>query len=120
LKIALACQSILLEKSLEIFLKSYIVPYKQCEIVISDKQIEIDKPLFYIATENSDLDLPFSKSALMLKIEKFYDSFSKETKEKVDNTVKKVDMKELEEKILKLTNSFRDDLVKTIKDYYDN
>jgi len=116
LKIALACQSILLEKSLEIFLKSYITPYKQCDFVISDKKIEIDRPLFYIATENSNLVMPFSKSALMLKIEKFYDSlFEKEPEE----SLKKVDIEELENKITKLTDSFRDDLLNVIKEYYD-
>ncbi len=117
MKIALACQSVLLEKSLEIFLKSYVTPYKQCDFVISDREIEIDKPLFYIATENSDLIMPFSKSALMLKVESFYDSlFKKETKE----SIKKVDIKDIEEKITKLTDNFRDDLVNLIKEHYDN
>ena len=117
MKIALACQSVLLEKSLEIFLKSYITPYKQCNFVISDRKIEIDKPLFYIATENSDLIIPFSKSALMIKVESFYDSlFKEETKE----SIKKVDIKDIEVKITKLTDNFRDDLVSLIKEHYDN
>jgi len=116
-KIALACQSVLLEKSLEIFLKSYIAPYKQCDFVISDKEIEIDKPLFYIATENSDLIMPFSKSSLMLKVESFYDTlFKKTTEEKIE----KIDIDMLEEKITKLTDSFRKDLISTIKEHYDN
>jgi hypothetical protein len=115
-KIALACQSVLLEKSLEIFLKSYISPYKQCDFVISDREIEIDKPLFYIATENADLIMPFSKSSLMLKIESFHGLlFEKEVEEKIE----KVDIDKLEEKIVKLTDSFRDDLIKTIKEHYD-
>ena len=97
MKIALACQSVLLEKSLEIFLKSYITPYKQCDFVISDKEIEIDKPLFQIANDDSDLVMPFSKSALILKVEN----------------------NELEQKITKLTDNFRDDLVSVIKEYYD-
>lgn len=117
MKIALACQSVLLEKSLEIFLKSYIAPYKQCDFVISDKEIEIDKPLFYIASEDSDLVMPFSKSALMLKIEKFHESLLK--KEPTKN-VKKVCVEELEEKITTLTDSFRNDLINIIKEHYDN
>jgi hypothetical protein len=116
-KIALACQSVLLEKSLEIFLKSYITPYKQCNFVISDREIEIDKPLFYIAAENSDLIMPFSKSALMLKVGSFYDSlFKEETKE----SIQKIDIKDIEVKITKLTDNFRDDLVNLIKEHYDN
>ncbi len=119
MKIALACQSILLEKSLEIFLKSYITPYKQCDFVISDKSIELDKPLFFIATENSDLAMPFSKSTLMLKVDKFYNSLYKEEKE--DNLASnKANSKELEKKITKLTDTFRDDLLNVIREYYDN
>ena len=114
MKIALACQSVLLEKSLEIFLKSHVAPYKQCDFVISDVEIETDKPLFYIATENSNLIMPFSKSALMLKVESFYDSlFKEETKE----SIIKVD---IEEKITSLTENFRKDLINTIRDHYDN
>lgn len=117
MKIALACESILLKKSLEIFLKSRIVPYKQCDFVISDKEVEIDKPLFYIASENSDLIMPFSKSALMLKLEKFYDSLSEE-KPQVSSEKNKPDR--LEEKITTLTDNFRDDLIQLIKEHYDN
>ena len=114
MKIALACQSVLLEKSLEIFLKSYITPYKQCDFVISDKEIEIDKPLFQIANDDSDLVMPFSKSALILKVEKFYDLLNGSS-----SKVTKVDISELEQKITKLTDNFRDDLVSVIKEYYD-
>lgn len=117
MKIALACQSVLLEKSLEIFLKSYITPYKQCDFVISDAKIEIDKPLFYIGTENSDLIMPFSRSALMLKIDDFYDSLFKIDSKK---SIEKVDTEDIEVKITKLTENFREDLIRTIKEHYDN
>ena len=116
MKIALACESILLEKSLTIFLKNFIVPYKQCDFVISDKDIKVDKPLFFIATENSNLNIPFTKSALMLKIEKFYNSLGEK---KEDQVVKKVSIDELEKKITKLTDSFREDLLSVIKEYYE-
>lgn len=114
MKIALACQSILLEKSLEIFLKNHITPYKQCDFVISDKEIEIDKPLFYISHDSGNLNIPFSKSALMLALDKFYENlYTDEVK------VEKIDIKELEEKIELLTDNFRKDLIKTIKEYYE-
>ena len=119
MKIALACQSMLLEKSLELFLKNHIYPYKQCDFVISDRHIEIDKPLFYIANENSDLNIPFSKSSLLLSVEKFYNSLTQENADENTLHVKKVDIKDLEIKITKLTDNFRDDLVSVIKDYYE-
>jgi hypothetical protein len=112
-KIALACQSILLEKSLEIFLKNYISAYKQCDFVISDKEIEIDKPLFFISNGNGNLNIPFSKSTLLLNLEKFYENLYNNKK------TKKIDTKELEEKIEVLTNDFRKNLIKTIKEYYE-
>ncbi|WP_024955147.1 hypothetical protein [Sulfurospirillum arcachonense] len=119
MKIALACQSVLLEKSLEIFLKNYLSPYKQCDFVISDSHIEIDKPLFFISSDDSDLNIPFSKSSLIMAIEKFYSTMNEQNIEKNVNMVKKIDINELEEKITKLTNNFRDDLVNIIKDYYE-
>lgn len=120
MKIALACQSILLEKSLEMFLKNCIYPYKQCDFVISDRYIEIDKPLFYISSENSDLDIPFSKSSLILSIEKFYNTINQENSETKVTSFKKVNIKDLEEKIIDLTDNFRNDLVNVIKEYYEN
>ena len=120
MKIALACQSLLLEKSLKLFLKNFIYPYKQCDFVISDRHIEIDKPLFYIASENSDLNIPFSKSSLLLQIEKFHETLTKMNEEEQSLHVNKVDLKDLEQKITKLTDDFRDNLVHVIKDYYEN
>lgn len=117
MKIALACQSILLEKSLEIFLKNYIYPYKQCDFVISDREIEIDKPLFHIASDGGNLNIPFSKSALLLALDKFFESLHVEDKEV--RKIQKIDIKELEEKIENLTDNFRKDLIKTIKEYYE-
>jgi len=119
LKIALACQSILLEKSLEVFLKNHIAPYKQCDFVISDRNIEINKPLFNIGIEKADLIMPFSRSTLMLKLENFYDNLYKNTStDKSQNN--EIKNQELEKKITKLTDTFRDDLLNVIKEYYDN
>lgn len=116
MKIALACQSILLEKALKIFLAPYLSTYKHCDFVISDKKIEIEKPLFFVSSENSHLDMPFSKSSLLLELENFFDSL--EPKQNESLHVKK-NFHELEEKILLLTEEFRENLVQTIKDYYE-
>jgi hypothetical protein len=119
MKIALACQSVLLEKSLEIFLKNDICSYKQCDFVISDRHIEIDKPLFFVSNDDSDLNIPFSKSALLLSLEKFYDSIFIDKNEKKVAMAKQVNFLELEEKINQLTDDFRNNLVNTIKEYYE-
>ncbi|MBL0687684.1 MAG: hypothetical protein JJV95_05500 [Sulfurospirillum sp.] len=117
MKIALVCQSVLLEKSLKIFLKNYITSYKQCDFVICDRKIKIDKPCFYILPEDSHLVTPFSKSTLLLKVENFYNALSDKKSEK---NQKKISSKELEKKIIELTDNFKNNLITTIKDYYDN
>ena len=61
--------------------------------------------------------MPFSKSALVLKIDKFYDSLSVPIAVEI---TKKVNIEDLEKKITKLTDNFRENLVKVIKEHYDN
>jgi len=119
MKIALACQSVLLEKSLEIFLKKYISSYKQCDFVISDRKIEIEKPLFYIAPNDADLNLPFASSNLLLALEKFYHSLHVKENSELKMVSKEINLQELEEKITRLTNEFRNNLITVIKEYYE-
>lgn len=121
MKIALACQSVLLEKSLEIFLKNYITPYKQCDFVISDKKIEIEKPLFYIATDESDLNIPFSNTKLLLEIEKFFNEncLKRDKSIQIKSSEQGLKTNELEDKITKLTDEFRTNLIGIIKEYYE-
>lgn len=116
MKIALACQSILLEKTLKIFLSSYLTSYNHCDFVISDRKIEIEKPLFYISNNDSNLNLPFSKGTLIMALEKFYTSLQTKLENSLD--IKK-DFGKLEEKIVLLTEEFRENLIQTIKEYYE-
>ena len=69
MKVAVVCQSLLLSKALHSFLGELIVPYKQCDFVISDKKIELDKPIFHISTLEGELLIPFSKSTLWRRIQ---------------------------------------------------
>jgi hypothetical protein len=119
MKIALACKSILLEKSLEIFLQEYLTPYKKCDFVITDKHLEIDKPFFYVGTVDSDLNIPFSKSSLILSLEKFYNSLTEANSPQNLEVVKKVDIDELEGKITDLTDNFRKELINIIREYHE-
>jgi len=114
MKIALACKSLLLTKSLEIFLKKKISSYKKCDFVISDSKIEIDKPLFVISGNTSNLQAPFPASALMIELDKFYNKISSNLVYKD----KDIDLNEkLKEKIDFLTQKFRDDLLSAIEEY---
>jgi len=121
MKIALACKSLLLTKSLEIFLKTKISSYKKCDFVISDSRIEIDKPLFVISGNTSNLQAPFPASALMIELDKFYNKIG--TNKITSNLVheaKDIDLnEELKEKIDFLTKKFRDDLLSVMQEYYE-
>lgn len=115
MKIALVCQSLLLSRALKSFLGEIIFPYKQCDFVISDKKIELDKPIFYISSSEGDLLIPFSKSSLSIELDRFWHRI---------NSLPLVDVPSsqhallLEEKITALTENFRKDLIHTIRDYY--
>ena len=117
MKIALACKSLLLTKSLEVFLKNSISSYKKSDFVISDRKLDIDKPLFVISQNDSSLTTPFSHSSLMIELDKFYNNL-KSPKDK-DKKYKKKDMEELKDKIDLLTTKFKDDLLQTIQEHYE-
>lgn len=120
MKIALACKSILLEKSLGIFLREYIVPYKRCDFVISDAALTIDKPLFSISSTDAALAVPFSKSALFRALEKFYDSLG-ETQTSEETPCKKEynlrDYEQFEANLDTLIEGFKKDILKLVRDF---
>ncbi|MBE0491078.1 MAG: hypothetical protein IBX44_02380 [Sulfurospirillum sp.] len=118
MKIALACRSLLLEKSLEIFLKKFIAPYKQCDFVISDQKIQIDKPLFYIAKEGGNLSIPFSTSTLYITVEKFYNRLNTQNSPQ-SIALQKVDFTLLEARIEEQVKEFQQNLIKTLRDFYE-
>lgn len=71
MKVAIECQSPLLQRSLEQFLAPYLSTIKQCDVVVSDKQSTFSKPMLFISSKSdADLVKPFSKSQLMLALEK--------------------------------------------------
>jgi len=105
MKIALACDSLLLTKTLEIFLKKHITTYKKCDFVVSDKNIEVEKPIFVISNKSEDLKSPFSQASLMIELDKFYDTIYPKLG---NDTTNKNDIKE---KINSLIEKFKEDLM---------
>lgn len=131
MKVAVKCESPLLQKSLELFLSRYLSPLKSCDIVISDQKLDIDKKSIYISNdEDGDLVKPFSKSQLILVLEKFIknDKDTKnilslvddlEQKEEFEHSVSELDFKFLEDRIDKLTKEYQENLIKTIRAFYE-
>ena len=68
LKVALMCDSPLLKRALERFLRGHIVPFGQCDLVISDNDREVSKPLLCIGQQ---LVKPFSRAHLQMALDRF-------------------------------------------------
>ncbi|EIP9899154.1 ornithine carbamoyltransferase [Campylobacter jejuni] len=63
MKISLECKDLIIEKTLELFLKDHLVMKKNCDFIISDEKIYTAKPLFIISKNSPFLSIPFSKEA---------------------------------------------------------
>jgi len=119
MKIAVKCQSPLLQKALELFLAKYLVPVKKSDIIVQDSLCIEDKRCFYIAQdEKADLRKPFAKSQLVLALEKRYKKLQESSIE-IDSVAKK-DFALLEKKIEQLTQDYQKSLLQTVKAFYEN
>lgn len=98
MKYKIVCSSPLLQYTLEYFLKDYL---SNDGVIITDNE-DIDGILI-----GKDIKKPFTKSSLILQLEKI--SFTK------SNSEKKVTF---EEKLENLMNQFKQDLINLIKEQY--
>lgn len=125
MKIAVQCNSPLLQKSLEMFLHEHLTTLKQCDIVLRDKKIIDGKNAIFISSsKDADLIKPFSKSQLFLKIEEHLTKkTSKNLIEKeIKSELKPIEnrsFKSLERKIEILTKNYQQNLLKVIKEHYE-
>ncbi|MCF6172713.1 MAG: hypothetical protein L3J44_02870 [Campylobacteraceae bacterium] len=109
MKIALMCNSLLLTKTLEIFLKKNISTYKKCDFVISDQKLELDKPQFIVSGEYSSLQFPFSQSSLMIELDKFYNNIYMKEELNIQNFQSNKD--KIKQKVAFLIDKFKGDLM---------
>ncbi len=117
MKVAVACKSLLLQKSLELFLKDYLSSYKYCDFLVSDRKIKIDKPLFLISKDKeANIKIPFTKSQLILEVKAFYKNLYKDD---IFDGKKAKDFKSLERKIERLCENFKKDLIKIVREHYE-
>lgn len=81
MKIALICDSLLLDRSLEMYLKEYLTSYKMCDFVVATQPVESQKPVFLIGNmEGAHLKIPFTKELLLKELESFYHALNEESK----------------------------------------
>lgn len=75
MKIALICDSLLLDRSLEMHLKEYLTSYKLCDFVVATQPVESQKPVFLIGDfEGANLKIPFTRELLLQELDTFYQS----------------------------------------------
>lgn len=122
MKIAVECQSPLLQKSLELFLSKYISSTKKCDIVVRDRECLGDERCFYISSE-SDADLlkPFSKSQLILALEKRYKKLypNSSLRQEPERAEESMDFSILERRIESLTLEYQDNILRAVKAFYE-
>jgi DnaJ-domain-containing protein 1 len=131
MRVAVKCESPLLQRSVELFLDKELSPIKNCDIVVSDQKLDIDKKILYISNESDgDLLKPFSKSQLVLALEKVMNDEKEsksflsmieelEQKESFETTDKGLDFKFLQDRIEQLTQEYQENLIKTIRAFYE-
>jgi hypothetical protein len=127
MKIAVQCDSPLLQRSLELFLEGHLRSKRQCDIVIRDKNIADDEyPTLFITSDSStDVVKPFSKAQLMEALRRKIDSskevcegtsISKYVDEESDS---RVGFEILEHHIEKLTREYQANILKAVRAFYE-
>ncbi|QSZ42395.1 hypothetical protein GJV85_09845 [Sulfurimonas aquatica] len=125
MRVAVECKSPLLQKSLELFLSKYLCSSKKCDIVVRDEECLNDVRCFYISSEpNADLIKPFSKSQLILELEKKYkelykDFLEPQVAQEEDELYESMDFSILEQRIEVLTQEYKQNILRTVKAFYE-
>lgn len=126
LKVAIQCDSPLLQRSLELFLEGHLSSIRQCDILIRDKDIRDDvHPTFVIGVNGScDLVKPFSKAQLLHALTQKFESckqqsFELKEEEPLPVAEEAVSFDILERHIDKLTREYQANIIKAIRAFYE-
>ncbi len=125
MKVAVQCESALLQRSLELFLDEHLSSLKQCDVVLRDRKIMDSHHALYISSdEDSDIKKPFSRSQLYLALEGFYKKINEihsiqSLESDIEGTHAERDFRLLEERIERLTQEYKQDLIKAVKAFYE-
>lgn len=124
MRVAVECSSPLLQKSLELFLGKYLDSSKKSDIIIRDTKCLNEPKCFYIANDKeADLMKPFSRSQLILALEKKYELIhpkESKTAPKEENFKEDgLDFSILEKRIEFLTNEYKENVLRAVKAFYE-
>lgn len=121
MKIAIECKSVLMQKTMEMFLKNHLSSSKHSDIIIRDEKCLNDDRCFYVSSDkDADLIKPFSKSQLILALESRYKTLKKDsTSEDVEIIEESLDIDILEKRIKFLTQEYQDNILKAVRAFYE-
>lgn len=127
MKIAVACDSPLLQRSLELFLEGHLSSKRQCDIVIHDTLIGDDEYLTFCITSDSKSDLikPFSKAQLVEALHRKINSQKETLKGNIPSCNGDevaggcVGFEILEHHIEKLTREYQANILKAVRAFYE-
>lgn len=120
MRVAVECKSLLMQKSLELFLGKYLSPIKHCDIILRDVKCLNDEKCFYISSDkDADLIKPFSKSQLILALEKRYKNMGKTSLKERYTDEETLDFSILEERIESLTKEYQANILKAVRAFYE-
>ncbi|MDP1785388.1 MAG: hypothetical protein Q8K81_08200 [Sulfuricurvum sp.] len=124
MKVAIQCESPLLQRSLELFLEGHLSSQRHCDIVVRDHKLQDDEHLsLHIGTfVGVDLPKPFSKAqlfhALHHKLDLIKYDFTPSSSPLVGEE-SEVSFDILERHIEKLTREYQASILKAVKAFYE-
>jgi len=124
MKVAVVCESPLLQRSLELFLDKHLSSLKQCDLVLRDKKVMDSHHSLYISdTADADIKKPFSKTQLFLALESFYQKIEDiQVIQAEVQGIEESDSKDfnlLEQRIDQLTVQYKKDVLRVVKAFYE-
>ncbi|MBD3823926.1 MAG: hypothetical protein IE916_05385 [Epsilonproteobacteria bacterium] len=120
MKIAIECRSVLLQKSLEMFLANHLSSSKQSELIIRDMKVASDPRSFYISSDaDADLIKPFSRSQLILALENRLKKSTVHDSHAAKHDHVPMNFEILEKRIELLTKEYQENILKAVKAFYE-
>ncbi len=124
MQVAVSCTSPLLQKSLELFLDKHLSSASKADIIIRDEKcLENDKCFYIGIDESADLKKPFSKSQLILALEKRYKILNPQewiiSQQERSETQGSMDFSILENRIESLTQEYQENILRTVRAFYE-
>ncbi len=127
MKVAVQCESPLLQRSLELFLAEHLSSRRHCDIIIRDYQSPEEDQLSFVigSTSQADLIKPFSKAQLFHGVQSKLEASKNSTlatptvNAMSETEDEPVSFEILERHIEKLTREYQANILKSIRAFYD-